>query len=372
LDDNTGMKIVNFLPAFLIKTFQRHNPAVGVLLAVLLAFGAPSLVQGETATIEAAPLETVVSFPTRESFAEVVALNESRLAAEAAGVVRQWYADVGASVKAGDLLLSLDDRDASLALSQAQAATGAMKARVDLAESHLQRARELSATGFVSKEALSLRQTELTVAIADLASAQAQTDLAGRQLEKMQLLAPFDGVIIERHAQIGESLAAGALAFVLIDPLAVEVQGQLSAEQIASLKNARQVEALMAGKTYPLRLLRVSPVAVLPSRTQSVRLGFRDPQRPVAGVTGQLRWQINEPLLSTELLVRRNDALGIFTLQAQGDRWVARFVTLKNAQEGRPAPAPKLDPKTLIVFNGQQRLQDGQILDRVDISTRSN
>jgi RND family efflux transporter MFP subunit len=366
------MKIVNFLPIFLIKTFQRHNQAVGVLLAMLLTFGAPNLVQGETATIEAAPLETVVSFPTRESFAEVVALNESRLAAEAAGVVRQWHADVGASVKAGDLLLSLDDRDASLALSQAQARTGAMKARVDLAESHLKRARELSATGFVSKEALSLRQTELAVATADLASAQAQTDLAARQLEKMQLLAPFDGIIIERHAQIGESLAAGALAFVLIDPSAVEVQGQLSADQIASLQNARQIEALMAGKTYPLTLLRVSPIAVLPSRTQSVRLGFKDPQRPVAGVTGQLRWQINDPSLSTNLLVRRDDALGVFTLQAQGDRWVARFVTLNNAQEGRPAPAPDLDPKTLVVFNGQQRLQDGQILDRINISTRPN
>jgi len=372
LDDNTGMKIVNFLPIFLIKTFQRHDQVVGVLLAVLLTFGPPSLVQGETATVEAAPLETVVSFPTRESFAEVVALNESRLAAEAAGVVRQWHADVGASVKAGDLLLSLDDRDASLALSQAQARTGAMKARVDLAESHLKRARELSATGFVSKEALSLRQTELAVATADLASAQAQTDLAARQLEKMQLLAPFDGIIIERHAQIGESLAAGALAFVLIDPLAVEVQGQLSADQIASLQNARQIEALMAGKTYPLTLLRVSPIAVLPSRTQSVRLGFKDPQRPVAGVTGQLRWQINDPSLSTNLLVRRDDALGVFTLQAQGDRWVARFVTLNNAQEGRPAPAPDLDPKTLVVFNGQQRLQDGQILDRINISTRPN
>ncbi len=366
------MIIVNLLPALLIKTYQRHNQAVGALLALLLAFGVPNLVQGETATVDAAPLETMVSFPTRESFAEVVALNESRLAAEAAGVVRQWHADVGASVKAGDLLLSLDERDAELALSQAQAAKGAMKARVDLAESHLQRARDLSATGFVSKEALSLRQTELTVARADLASAQAQADLAARQLEKMQLLAPFDGVIIERHAQIGESLAAGALAFVLIDPLAVEVQGQLSADQMTSLQNARQIEAFMAGKTYPLTLLRVSPVAMLPSRTQSVRLGFKDPQRPVAGVTGQLRWQVNEPSLSTALLVRRDDALGVFVLQAQGDRWVARFVALKNAQEGRPAPAPELDPKTLVVFNGQQRLQDGQMLDRVNISTRPN
>lgn len=366
------MRIVNYWPALLLETIKRHNPTVVVLLAVMLAIGSPSLVQGETAAIEAAPLVTVVSLPTRESFAAVVALNESRLAAEAAGVVRQWHADVGTSVKAGDLLLSLDDRDAGLALSQAQAAARAMKARVDLAETQLQVARELSATGFVSKEALSLRQTELAVATADLASAQAQTDLAARQLEKMQLLAPFDGVIIERHAQIGESLAAGALAFVLIDPLAVEVQGQLSADQVASLQNARHIEAVMVGQTYPLALLRVSPVAVLPSRTQSVRLGFKDPQRPVAGVTGQLRWQINDPLVPTDLLVRRNDALGIFVLQAQSDRWVARFVTLKNAQEGRPATAPDLDPATLVVFNGQQRLQDGQVLDHVNISTRPN
>jgi RND family efflux transporter MFP subunit len=366
------MRIVNFSPAFLIKTIGRHDRAIGVLLAVMLAIGTPFMAQGETAAIEAAPFESVVSFPTRESFAEVVALNESRLAAEAAGVVRQWHADVGSSVKSGDLLLSLDDRDARLALSQAQAAAGAMKARVALAESHLQRARELTATGFVSKEALSLRQSELAVATADLAGAQAQVDLAARQLEKMQLLAPFDGVIIERHAQIGESLAAGALAFVLTDPLAVEVQGQLSADQIAGLRNATKIEAFMAGQTYPLTLLRVSPIAVLPSRTQSVRLGFKDPQRPVAGATGQLRWQINAPLLSTDLLVRRNDALGLFVLQAQDDRWMARFISLANAQEGRPAPAPVLDPKTLVVFNGQQRLQDGQILDQVNISTRLN
>ncbi len=366
------MGIVNFSKTSLIKNIQRHSQAVGVFLAVMLCIGTPSLARGETATIEAAPLETVVSFPTRESFAEVVALNESRLAAEATGVVRQWYADVGASVQSGDLLLSLDDRDASLSLSQAQAATGAMKARADLAESHLQRARELLAKGFISKEALSLRQTELAVAIADLASAQAQADMAARQLEKMQLLAPFDGVIIERHTQIGERLAAGALAFVLIDPLTVEVQGQLSADQIAGLQNARQIEAIMAGQTHPLTLLRASPVAALPSRTQSVRLGFKGPQRPVAGVTGQLRWQMNDPSLSTDLLVRRDDALGVFVLQAQGDRWVARFVTLKNAQEGRPAPAPELEPKTLVVFSGQQRLQDGQILDRVNISTRPN
>lgn len=345
---------------------------IGFLLTGILGASAISHAQNDLATVQASPLRDVVSYPIRESFAEVVPLNESRLAAEAAGVVRQWHADVGASVNAGDLLLDLDDRDARLALAQASASTGAMQARVELAQSHLKRAQALSGTGFVSKEVLPLRQTELAVAQADLASAQAQQDLAARQLEKMQLLAPFDGIITERHAQKGESLALGMLAFVLTDPSSVEVQAQLSAEQIASLQNADRIEAVMGNQSFQLDLLRVSPVAVLPSRSQTVRLGFKNPEPAVAGVTGQLRWQIADPLLPTELLVRRANSLGIFVLEPQEDRWIARFVVIANAQEGRRAAAPTLALDTLVVSGGQQRLNDGQILDRVDVQIHSN
>jgi len=344
---------------------------VGTVLAGVLSLSAVSVAQNDGATIEAAPIERVMSFPTRESFAEVVSLNESRLAAEAAGMVRQWHADVGASVKSGDLLLSLDDRDAKLSLAQAKAATGAMQARLDLAQSHAKRAQELSFTGFVSKEALSLRQTELALAQAELASAQAQQDLASRQLEKMQLFAPFDGVIVERHAQVGEKLPAGTLAFVLTDPSAVEVQSLLSADQIAGLQKAQSIHATIGGETYRLRLLRVSPVAVLPSRTQSVRLGFETSQRPVAGATGQLRWRVGDPLLQADLLVRRNNQLGIFLLEPRNKHWQVRFMAIADAQEGRRVPAPNLAPDTLVVNKGQQRLQDGQILDQADVRIRS-
>jgi len=340
---------------------------LGALLLSATGLSAVSNAQNDTALIQAMPFEQVLLFPTRESFAEVVSLNESRLAAEAAGVVRQWHADVGASVKSGDLLLSLDDRDARLALAQASAATGAMQARVELAQSHLKRAKDLSATGFVSQEALTLRQTELALALADLASAQAQQDMAARQLEKMQLLAPFDGVIIERHAQVGEKLPAGSLAFVLTDPIAVEVQAQLSADQVASLHKAQRIEAIMGDQIYPLKVLRISPVAVLPSRTQRVRLGFEDNARPVAGASGQLRWQVGAPLLPADLLVRRVDALGIFILEQQANRFMARFVPLDNAQEGRRTPAPDLPGDTWVVNRGQQRLQDTQILDQTDV-----
>jgi len=360
-----------------VRPYLAVRIALAGLVSLASLFGLAGLstvsfAQNGEAMIEATPMERVMSFPTREAFAEVVSLNESRLAAEAAGVVRQWHADVGASVKSGDPLLSLDDRDAKLALAQAKAATGAMQARLELAQSHANRAKDLSSTGFVSKEVVSLRQTELALAQADLASAQAQQDLAARQLEKMQLLAPFDGVILERHAQVGEKLPTGTLAFVLTDPSAVEVQSQLSSDQIASLQKSQSINVTIGGETYRLRLLRVSPVAVLPSRTQSVRLGFESSQRPVAGATGRLRWQVGEPLLQTDLLVRRNNQIGIFVLEPKNKHWHVRFVAIANAQEGRRAPAPSLPTDTLVVNKGQQRLQDGQVLDQAGVRLRSH
>lgn len=345
---------------------------IAVVVTSALGFVRIGAAQSNGPAIQVTPLPLAVSFPTRESFAEVVSLNESRLAVEAGGVVIEWHADVGSSVKTGDLLLSLDERDAKLALAQAQAATGAAQARADLAQTHLKRAKDLSATGFVSQEALSLRQTEVALALAELASAQAQQDLASRQLEKMQLAAPFDGVILERHAQVGEKLPQGTVAFVLTDPGAVEVQAQLSAEQIASLQQARSIQGTFSGDTYDLALLRVSPVAVLPSRNQSVRLGFNGERRPVAGATGQLRWQVGEPMLEADLLVRRAGDLGVFVLQPQGERWVARFVAIADAQEGRRARAPALPDDALIVTQGQQRLQDGQVLEASDVHVRGD
>jgi RND family efflux transporter MFP subunit len=322
--------------------------------------------------IEAKPFDQAAQFPVREAFAQVISLNESRLAVQASAVVQQWHADVGDSVRLGELLLTLDDQDARLTLAQAQAATGAAQARADLAQTHLNRAKDLTATGFVSQEALSLRQTEVALAQAELANAQAHQDLASRQLEKMRLLAPFDGVVLERHAQVGEKLALGTLAFVLTDPSAIEVQAQLSAEQITSLQGARAIELAINQDIYPLVVLRISPVAVLPSRTQTVRLGFVAEERSVAGATGQLRWQVGQPLLSADLLVRRDGQLGIFVLDPHDDHWRVQFVAIEQAQEGRRALAPAMAADTLIVTSGQQRLQAGQVLEQSELHLVTN
>ncbi len=344
----------------------RRPMALALAFTASMALAWASLGHANGLALQAQAFENAVQFPTRESFAEVISLNESRLAVQASGVVEQWHADVGTRVQADELLLTLDDRDAQLALAQARAARAAAQAQADLAQTQLKRAQELTKTGFVSQEALSMRQTELAMARAELTSAQASEDLASRALEKMQLRAPYSGVVLERLAQIGEKLPTGTVAFVMTDPDSVEVQAQLSAEQITSLERARSIELLLEGQSFALTLLRVSPVASLPARNQTVRLGFEGQSRPPAGSTGQLRWQVGAPVLSAQTLVRRQGALGIFVLEPSGTAWLARFVPIAAAQEGRRVAAPPLAPDTLVVTHGQQRLQDGQLIESSD------
>jgi RND family efflux transporter MFP subunit len=311
-------------------------------------------------------LSRVAQMPEYDAFAEVVSLNSARLAVEGSGVVREWYADVGSRVQKDERLLSLDDRDAQLDLAQAKAQVDAAQARLALAVAQLQRAEGLVSQGFLSQEALLQRRTETALSQAELASARAKQNLAERSLEKTTLRAPFSGIVLERLVQKGETLATGAVAFVLSDPVRVEVEVRLSADQVESLRRARSIVFRGPSAESAVRVLRISDVAQMPSRTQTVRLGFVSVgQRPLSGVTGQVVWRGGALVIPSGLLVRRNSGLGVFVLMqsVQPQTYTVRFVPLRLAQEGRPARLEsdsRLQDDALVVVRGQDSLQDGQ------------
>src|SRR5690606_35968681 len=82
-----------------------------------------------------APLAQAVVRPAREAPASVVARNESRLAAEASGTVQAWRAELGETVRRGQVLVQLDPRDAELAQQRARAALASAEAWLALAQS---------------------------------------------------------------------------------------------------------------------------------------------------------------------------------------------------------------------------------------------
>ncbi len=296
-----------------------------------------------------------VALPDRGTApASVIAPNDSRIAAEVTARVARVHAEVGGTVKAGQLLLELDAADYRLALAQADAQVTAARARVALAEQRLQQAQALRKKQFVSDDAVLELKTGVQAAEADFDVAQAQRAVAARNVEKCRIVAPFAGVVQERQAQVGATAVPGTTLLRLVDLAPPEIEAQVQAAQADELPRATELTFDGQDQRYPVKLLRLSPVVDAAARTRVARLAFTGPAAP-AGSSGTLRWTTPGVLLPPELLVKREQALGAFVVE----NGRARFVPAPAAQEGRPF-AVALPPETPVVVRGQQGLTDGQ------------
>src|SRR5690606_23013955 len=119
--------------------------------------------------------------------------------------------------------------------------------------------------------------------------------IAARTVEKARLLAPFNGAVVERHAQVGALATPGTPLMRLIDTSAPEVQAALQVDDAAGITQAQDVVFESQGKRWPMSLLRLSGVADAASRTQIARFGFSGEPAP-AGLAGVLRWRGPERL----------------------------------------------------------------------------
>jgi len=291
--------------------------------------------------------------PEREAPATVLAKNETRLAAEASARIVAIAVDSGDAVKAGQVLVRLDAKDAELTLARAEAGLAQSAARLAQAEAQTARARSLREKNFISAEALTLRETELTAAQADVQSARANRDSARRGVEKCTVAAPFNGIVRTRAAQVGELAAPGTPLLTLADTSEMQVVAQVQARDAEGLSAAAQVEFAAAGRTHALTPLRVSAAINREARTVEARFRFAA-AAPATGTEGRLLWRDPRPHIGADYILRRNGRYGVFLLE--GDK--ARFHELPQAQEGRPASADfQADAK--IVTRGRHALQDG-------------
>jgi HlyD family secretion protein len=77
----------------------------------------------------------------------------------------------------------------------------------------------------VAATELDIAQTEIHLAKAELANARAQYRLEEQRLDHYILRAPYDGLVIERHKELGAVLSPGEAVFTLIDPKTVWILG---------------------------------------------------------------------------------------------------------------------------------------------------
>ena len=158
-----------------------------------------------TLTVSAAPVGGAIDYA-----AEVRARVESRLAFRIGGKMISRPAGLGDSVKAGQVLASLDPQDLRLGQDAARASVQAASVNHDQALADFKRFKDLREQGFISAAELERRETSLKAAQAQLALAQAQASVQTNQARYSTLVADVSGVVTAVEAEPGAVLAAGA------------------------------------------------------------------------------------------------------------------------------------------------------------------
>jgi RND family efflux transporter MFP subunit len=169
----------------------------------------------ETAQASAIPYVDVVS-PKASADADEIALpgstsafNDTPIYARTSGYVKHWYVDIGAHVKKGQLLATIETPELDQQLQQA-------RADLENAEANLQLATTTAARWQHLLESDSVSHQETDQAVSDLHSKQALVNSSKANVERLEQLqafervtAPFDGVVTARNTDIGALVQAG-------------------------------------------------------------------------------------------------------------------------------------------------------------------
>jgi RND family efflux transporter MFP subunit len=139
----------------------------------------------------------------------IQAFNDSPIYARTSGYLKKWYVDIGARVKASQLLADIETPEVDQQLDQARADLNTAQANYHLSEITAQRYQDLLKTDSVSKQDVDNATGDFAAKKAMAASAESNV----KRLEQLQsfekIYAPFDGVITARNTDIGHLINSG-------------------------------------------------------------------------------------------------------------------------------------------------------------------
>jgi RND family efflux transporter MFP subunit len=252
---------------------------IGVIMAFLLV---GKLRQPDP---EVPPLAPPTSAPFANSVGAsglVESVNENvRIAPTTPGLVAVVNVTVGDTVKKGEVLFSLDDRDAKAAIASQQAQVGVLRSSVALAEvaladktDALRRVEKLSRNQVSSDEErtradFALRQASASLARTKAELEQAQADLSRAQvtLERLTTLAPRDGRVLQVNIRAGEQavLDGDKPAMLLGDIDEFQLRADVDEDHAARVLPGSEAVAFLKGsrdKKVQLRFVRIEPYIV--------------------------------------------------------------------------------------------------------------
>jgi RND family efflux transporter MFP subunit len=271
------------------RAARRGGFILAVLAAVAVAWGLWSRVQAHAALrveVDANNFITVTVVSPRSMGssdelvlpASVSAWSTAPIYARTSGYVKRWLVDIGTRVKTGQLLAEIESPEVDQQLAQAQADMATDEANAKLAKVTAERWKELAKIDMVAKQDVDEKIGDADAKTAALASARANV----QRLKELQgferVLAPFDGVVTTRNADVGQLVSAGnggQELFRVEDTQRLRVYVQVPEIYAVSIKVGDDGELRLSetsGRKFPARVSNTADALDPESRSLQVQL----------------------------------------------------------------------------------------------------
>lgn len=361
------MSIVQTSPR--AKRVVRRCLARAVGAAVVLVVPLAAWTQ-EPPAVGTAPVERDRILREVDISGSVVALNRSRVSTAVAGRIDDVPVRVGERVEAGDRLVSLDDELQSLTVRSGEAEVAEYRSRLQEAQRLVEEAEAAGARTNIAQTELEARRSDVAITRALLEQRRAEAERATARRERHQIDAPFDGVVLERHADPGEWVEPGTAVVELIDPDALVLELAVPQDVYAGLNDSAELSVRFEGardERYPATIDSVLPVTSDSARTFRIRASVTEPPRLAAGmsVRGTLRLPTGEQglLVPRDAITRHPEGrVTVWVITGEGDEHRVREqrVVLGSGFGDRVVVRDGLDADDRVVTRGNNALEDGQ------------
>jgi RND family efflux transporter MFP subunit len=283
------------------------------LLIAALLLAAPALAaELSTAT---AKVEEVVEEQVFDGVVEAV--NRSTVSAQTTGRITELPFDVDDYVEQGEVIVRFRNQEQKARLERARASLEEARARLSQAESEYERIRQVFEQDLVSRSEMDRARAEYESAQARVEGARAALEEAREQFEHTVVRAPYSGIVVERHVELGETATVGQPLMTGLSLEHLRVVVQVPQRHIGALREHESARVrLPGGGVLAAESLRIFPYAEEGTHTFRVRARLPEGQHglypgmlvKVAFVSGREQ----RLLVPGDAVVRRSEVTAVY------------------------------------------------------------
>jgi len=271
-----------------------------------------------------AVLETLkpVAIPRYETAVGTIqAVHEAAVASKILARIEEVNVTAGQKVRAGDVLVKLQDQD--------------LRARLGQVDSNLvaAQARQSQAQSAISQSEYQSREADLRSANAEVERAKQSIEEGRIQLSFATIAAPFEGVIVDKQVKAGDTAVPGQVLFRIYDPTEMQLVAQVRESLALSLKPGQAITASLDALNLETQgtITEVVPQANSATHSFEVKVQCQLPEGIYSGMFGRLKLPLGteEAILVPQTAIARIGQLAMVMVVHEG------HIRRRNIQLGR-------------------------------------